>query len=69
MPQTYLSVCQRGAHEHKIFNKLPKYIVDFVENKKQFIGNVKHLLIDQSSYSVNEFLNCSYDPQGNNYVQ
>jgi hypothetical protein len=25
--------------EHKIFNKLPKYIVDLEENKQPFIGN------------------------------
>ena len=40
-----------------------------VENKKQFIGNLKNLLIDQLFNSVNEYLNYSYDPSGNHYVQ
>jgi len=53
---------RRLLRKHKIFSKLPKYIVDFVENKKQFVGKLKNLLIDLSFYSVNEFLNCSYDP-------
>jgi len=44
-------------------------VVDSVENKKQFIGKLENLLIDQSFYSVNKFLNSSYEPQGNHYVQ
>ena len=48
--------------ERKIFNKVPKCIVDFVENKKQFIGKQKNFLLGQSFYSINEFLNCSYEP-------
>jgi len=47
-------------HEHKIFNKFPRYIVDFIENKKKFIGKVKNFLIDQPFYSVSEFLNCMW---------
>jgi hypothetical protein len=45
----------------KVFNKLPKYVTDSFENKKQFIRKVKNLLLDQAFYSVNEFLNFNYD--------
>jgi len=29
----------------KIFNKVPRYIVNSIENKKQFVGKLKNLLI------------------------
>ena len=40
-----------------IVNKVTIYVVDSVENKKQFIGKLKNLLIDQLFYFVNKFLN------------
>jgi hypothetical protein len=52
----------------KIFNKLPKHIADSLNNKKQLIRKLKNLLLDQSLYSVNEFLNCSHDLQENDYA-
>lgn len=71
VPPKNLSFCQRGVNymSVNIVNKIPIYIVDSVENKKQFIGKLKNLLIDQSFYSVNKFLNYSYKPQRNHYVQ
>jgi hypothetical protein len=60
---TKLSLCERCVYyiNVKVFNKLHKYIVDFVENRKQFIRKLKKVLLDLSFYSVKEFLNYSYD--------
>jgi hypothetical protein len=57
MPPTNLSLCQRGVNymSVNIVNKLPIYIADCVENKKQFIGKLKNLVILQSFYSVKNF--------------
>jgi hypothetical protein len=52
----------------KVFNKLPKHIADSLGNKKQFIRKLKTLLLDQSFYSVNEFLNYSHDLQESDYA-
>jgi len=42
VPETNLSLCQRGIYyaSVKIYNQLPKYVVDSTENKKQFIGKL-----------------------------
>jgi hypothetical protein len=70
VPQTNLSLCQAGIYYRsiKIFNKLPKHIADSLNNKKQFIRKLKNLLLNQSFYSVNEFLNYSHDLQENDYA-
>jgi hypothetical protein len=46
VPQTNLSLYQRGVYcmSVKIFDKLPRYIVNSIENKKQFVGKLKNLL-------------------------
>jgi hypothetical protein len=63
VPRTNLSLSQQGVHYMciKVLNKLPKYVTNSLENKKQFIRKVKKLLLDQAFYSVNEFLNFHYD--------
>jgi mevalonate kinase len=63
VPRTNLSLSQQDVHYIciKVFNKLPKYVTDSLENKNQFIRKVKNLLLDQAFYSVNEFLNFNYD--------
>jgi len=41
---------------YKDFQHLPKYIADFVDNNKQFVKPLRSLLIEQSFYSIDEFL-------------
>jgi hypothetical protein len=40
----------------KFFNSLPDYLIDLVHNKKQFIKEIKNVLIHNPSYTVEEFL-------------
>jgi hypothetical protein len=44
----------------KIFNKLPVCTANLVMDKKHFILVLKKMLIMQSFYSVNEFLDYEY---------
>jgi hypothetical protein len=39
-----------------IFNSLPTYVRDLVQDGKQFIGKLKEILINNSFYSVDELL-------------
>jgi hypothetical protein len=63
VPQTNLTLYQAGVYCMciKVCNKLPKHTADSSGNKKQFIREPRHLLIDQSLYSVNKFLNYSHE--------
>jgi len=65
------SICSPDGYntESRYTDTFDQPVVDYVESKKKFIGKLKNLLIDQSFYSVNKFLNYSYEPQGNHYVQ
>jgi hypothetical protein len=56
--QTHLAIRQKGVHymSVKIFNSLPTYVIDSVQDEKQFIGKLKEILIHNSFYSVDEFL-------------
>jgi hypothetical protein len=45
----------------KIFNTLPKFLVDVLENETLFIGELKEMLIYNAFYSVDEFLNYCQD--------
>jgi len=40
----------------KIFNSLPNWIADLVQNRKIFVGKLKSVLMEQSFYLVNNFL-------------
>jgi hypothetical protein len=68
IPQTNLTLCQGGVYctSKEVFNKLPKHIADSLGNKKQFIRELRNLLIDQLFSSVDEFLNYSHK---NDYEQ
>jgi hypothetical protein len=47
----------------KIFNSLPDYITDLVHDKKQFVKEIKGILIHNPSYTVDEFLLYCRDKQ------
>ena len=40
----------------KIFNGLPNWIADLVQNRKLFIRKLKSVLMEESFYLVNSFL-------------
>jgi hypothetical protein len=40
----------------KIFNSLPKFLVDELENDTLFIGKLKEILTHNAFYSVDELL-------------
>lgn len=40
----------------KIFHTLPKCIADFMEDEKKYVKPLRSLLIEQSFYSIDEFL-------------
>ena len=40
----------------KVFNSLPNWIADLVQNRKIFIGKLTSVLMEQSFYLVNNFL-------------
>jgi hypothetical protein len=42
----------------KIFNSLPKFLVDLLEDETMFVERLKEILIHNAFYSVDEFLNC-----------
>jgi len=56
--QVDLLLYQKGVYymSVKVFNSLPNCVADLVQNKKKFIGKLKSVLIEQSSYLVNNFL-------------
>jgi hypothetical protein len=41
----------------KIFNSLPKFLVDLLEDETMFVERLKEILIHNAFYSVDEFLN------------
>jgi hypothetical protein len=47
----------------KIFNSLPDYLIDLVHDKKQFIKEIKDVLIHNPSYTVDKFLLFCRDQQ------
>jgi hypothetical protein len=56
--QSHLVLRQEGVHymSIKIVNSFPTYVRDLVQDGKQFIGKLKEILINNSFYSVDEFL-------------
>jgi hypothetical protein len=56
---------QKGVHCMciKILNSLPDYLSVLVHDKKQFIKEIKDVLIHNPSYTVDEFLLLCRDEQ------
>jgi hypothetical protein len=56
---------QKGVHcmSIKIFNSLPDYLSDLVYDKKQFIKEIRDVLVHNPSYTVDEFLLFCQDQQ------
>jgi hypothetical protein len=56
--QSHLAIRQKGVYYMcaKIFNSLPSYVRDLVQDRKLFLGKLKEILIGNSFYSVDEFL-------------
>jgi hypothetical protein len=54
--QSHLAIRQKGVYYMcvKIFNSLPSYVIDLVQDRKLFLGKLKEILIDNSFYSVDE---------------
>ena len=63
IPQAHLPNRQNGVYymSVKIFNSLPKILVDVLENDTLFIGKLKEILIHSAFYSADEFLNYCQD--------
>jgi len=53
-----VALYKNGTHyvSIKIFKSLPKYIIDKLKAKKQFVGLLRNFLSHLSFYSVNEFM-------------
>jgi hypothetical protein len=58
VPQVNLSLYKKGAYYERInvFNSLPNWISDLVQNKNIFLGKLKSLLMEQSFNTANDFL-------------
>jgi hypothetical protein len=56
---------QKGVYymSVKIFNSLPNYLIELVYDKKQFMKEIKDILIHNPSYTVDEFLSICQDLQ------
>jgi hypothetical protein len=56
---------QKGVYytSVKIFNSMPNYLIDLVHAKKQFMKEIKDILIHNPSYTVDEFLFLCQDLQ------
>jgi hypothetical protein len=52
-------VRQKGVHymSVKIFNSLPKFLVDLREDETMFVERLKEIFIHNAFYSVDEFSN------------
>jgi hypothetical protein len=63
--QSHLAMRQKGVHcmSIKIFNSLPDYLSVLVYDKKQFIKEIKDVIIHNPSYTVDEFLLLCSDEQ------
>jgi hypothetical protein len=59
----YISLRQKVVHHRSvnIFNSLPTFLVDSVEDENYFIGKLEELLIYNSFCSVDEFFNYCQD--------
>jgi hypothetical protein len=61
--QSHLSVRQKGVRymSVKIFNSLPKFLVDLLEDETMVVERLKEILIHNAFYSVAKFLNYCQD--------
>jgi hypothetical protein len=65
VPQSHLAMRQKRIYymSIQIFNSLPNYLIDLVHDKKQFMEEIKDILIHNPSYTVDEFLSICQDLQ------
>jgi hypothetical protein len=65
VPQSHLSIRQKGVHYRsaKIFNSLPKFLVDSLKDETTFLERLKEILTHNAFYSVDEFLNYCQESQ------
>ena len=58
VPKVNLSAFQKSVYYMCIkgFNTLPNWITDLVQNNMKYLGKLKSVLIEQSFYSVINFL-------------
>ena len=59
LPSTHLTVFQKGVHYAgiKVFNSLPASIKSTASDTEVFKKTLKRFLMDNSFYSVDEFIN------------
>ena len=50
---------QQACINHKIFNHLPDYIKDLINEKQVFKKTLERFLLDNICYSIDEYLNYS----------
>ncbi|PNF22769.1 hypothetical protein B7P43_G06670 [Cryptotermes secundus] len=58
VPQSHLTKRQKGVYcmSVKVFNSLPDFLIELVHDKKQFIEKLKDVLLQNPSYTLEEFL-------------
>ena len=63
VPAANLTKYQKGAHYMgiKIFNHLPNYIKCLINEKQVFKKTLERFLLDNIFYSIDEYLNFSYN--------
>jgi hypothetical protein len=63
-PSVNLKIYQRSPYYNciNIFNKLPEDLAILIQNKRQFLLQLKKYLMDKSCYSLQEFFEHSTDP-------
>ena len=63
-PSINLKIYQRSSYYNctNVYNKLPEDLAALIQNKRQFILQIKKFLINKPYYSLQEFLDQSVDP-------
>ena len=59
-----LKIYQRSSYYNciNVYNKLPEDLATLIQNKRQFIPQLKKFLINKPYYSLQEFFDQSIDP-------
>ena len=67
MPAANITKYKKGNYYmgSKIYNQLPSYIKDLVNNEKIFKKTLQRFLIDNAFYSIDEFLNFNVNNSDN----